>query len=315
MTEATRTVDLYSSGVFLEIDGIQVGKIDLPSGYVPYHFMPLIDKHTVISGDKLVNGMIVLVEAKHRENPESLEPEYRVRNPNFRPSGYDRRRVQETARWALVTDFHQQGQIITFTAIYADGTMAERGGYNQSIRWTLLREFTFEGVPHAGACAICGEPHDEEAARTVADNDADQMFYDVMDSGANLIGALLFPEATTKAERITRVKETLKSFDLDDFFEGFMEGFDDLFGGVTNEEPTAEAKDDFVKQPGTSIVDDFDQSTFGSEEERIEAEEAAAAARQRILDDEALAALREKLRGPSVAQAALRTHIAAGGER
>lgn len=284
MTEPTRTVDLYNSGIFLEIDGIQVSKIDLPSGYVPYHFMPLIDKHAIVSGDKLQNGMIVLVESRFRENPDRIQA-------GSQPSAYDRRKVQETARWALVTDFNLSGQIISFTGIYADGTMAERG-YNQSIKWTLLKEFTFAGVQDPNACEFCNEVHDqEEPARTVADDPKEQPAYDLMDSAANLVGILLYPEAKTRADRITSVKKALLDFDSSDFMDGFFEGLFEQFGGSDL------TKDDFAKQPGTSIVDDVDQSTFESEEDRIEAEEAAAAERQRILDDEALAALREKLTG------------------
>jgi hypothetical protein len=291
MTEPTRTIDLYNSGVFVEIDGIQVAQIDLPSGYVPYRFMPLLGTHTIISGDTLIDGMVVLVEPRFRADPEDLDGA---------PTSYDRRKIQETARWALVTGVSIQGTTLSFTAIYADGTMAERS-HPKSAKWILLREYTFTGVGNPNACSYCGEVHDQEEARTVADNEADQLFYDVMDSGANLIGALLYPEASTKNERITLVKESLKGFNIDEFFDGFMEGLGDILGGVSEEEgivdEAALAKDDFVKQPGTSIVDDFDQSTFRSEEERIEAEEAAAAERQRILDQEALDALRAKLRG------------------
>ena len=137
----TRIVDLRANDIYVEIAGRQLAQIKIPSGYVPYSFMPTIEDHVILTGDKLVDGQIVLLEQTTlRANPEVLSPEYPSRKDGFRPSEYDRRWVQETARWAVVTDSRiEEDDILHFTAVYADGTAATRT-YHESIEWIVLRE-------------------------------------------------------------------------------------------------------------------------------------------------------------------------------
>ncbi|AWN03380.1 hypothetical protein PBI_COUNT_58 [Microbacterium phage Count] len=152
----TRIVDLHANDIHVEIAGRQLAQIKVPSGYVPYSFMPTIEDHVILTGDKLVDGEIVLVEqTTFRANPDVLSPEYPSRKDGFRPSEYDRRRVQETARWALVTDSRiDENDILHFTAVYADGTAATRT-YHKRIEWIVLREVEAKPV------CECGEVHEE----------------------------------------------------------------------------------------------------------------------------------------------------------
>lgn len=155
----TRIVDLRANDIYVEIAGRQLAQIKIPSGYVPYSFMPTIEDHVILTGDNLVDGDIVLVEqAILRANPDVLSPEYPSRKDGFRPTEYDRRRVQETARWAVVTDSRiEEDDILHFTAVYADGTSTTRI-YHKSIEWIILREFEAKPV------CECGEVHEENEA-------------------------------------------------------------------------------------------------------------------------------------------------------
>ena len=155
-------VDLAGNDVHLEIAGLRALQVKIPSDFVPYSFAPILGQHHLTTGDKLQNGMIVVVEDRNfRENPERLSPEYPARKDGFVPSEYDRARVAETARWALVTDLKYRpngpkSEIVSFTAIYADGTMRSRS-CDISIKWAVLveSEVMFEDE----RCSLCGEVH------------------------------------------------------------------------------------------------------------------------------------------------------------
>lgn len=152
----TQIVDLRANDIHVEIAGREMAQIKIPSGHVSYSFMSTIEDHVILTGDKLVDGEIVLVEQTNfRANPEVLSPEYSARKDGFRPSEYDRRRVQETARWCLVTDSRiDENDILHFTAVYADGTAATRT-YHKRIEWIVLREVEAKPV------CECGEVHEE----------------------------------------------------------------------------------------------------------------------------------------------------------
>lgn len=147
------TKEVMLDQVNVVIDDVRFRSITIPDGYVPYSFNAHVDNHLLLSGDKLRNGMIVLpAEKTFRENPERLE----VKDGRS-PSPYDRARVQETARWSIVTDLRQDINIIHFTSLYADGTMIPRS-YNKSIKWMVLKEFESTIF-----CPACGEYHDPDA--------------------------------------------------------------------------------------------------------------------------------------------------------
>lgn len=155
----TGTIDLIGNDIDVEIDDIRVANIDIPSDYVAHTFAPILGTHLFLTGDKLKNGMIVVLgDRSSRENPNILSPENPDRKRGFVPSEYDRARVEETSRWALVTDLKivsngPDSQLSKFTAIYSDGTMRDRT-YNTSYKWVVLKEF------NAGIlCPNCGEIH------------------------------------------------------------------------------------------------------------------------------------------------------------
>lgn len=147
------TVNLIDNGISIDINGTTVGTIDIPSDYVPRTFAPVLGTHLLVTGDKLKEGMIVLLEdSLHRrdlpENGREL-------------SSYEQESLDESSRWAVVTDLRTSAngpdsRIVKFTAIYADGTMRDRT-YNVSFKWSVLREF--RAVP---ACPNCGSVHPEE---------------------------------------------------------------------------------------------------------------------------------------------------------
>jgi len=161
-------VDLHSNGIHLELAGRKVAQVKIPSDYVPHTFAPILGTHLLVSGDQLANGMVVVLEdVTQRANPNDISPENERRKEGFVPSEYDRRRVEETARWALVTDVKTKhnrpdSRIVKFTAIYSDGTMRDRT-YNVDYKWAVLTEVEMMPV------CTCGVVHTEENPEVPAD--------------------------------------------------------------------------------------------------------------------------------------------------
>lgn len=159
-------VELHSNGIHIEILGRTIKEVKIPSGHVPITFAPILGEHFLFSGEKLREGMVVLVEQRFRENPEILSPEYEARSRGFVPSEYDRARVEESSRWAMVMDPKVRGDILSFTAVYSDGTMRARS-YNTSIKWATIRiqEFTTlsEGINDCEDCQVVGSRKNEDS--------------------------------------------------------------------------------------------------------------------------------------------------------
>lgn len=161
------TVNLIDNDIYLEIDGTTVGTIDIPSDYVAHTFAPILGQHLFLTGDKLKEGMIVVLGDKLlREDPGKLSPEYPSRKHGFIPSEHDRARIETSARWALVTDLRivDGGRVVKFTAVYADGTMRERN-YSIDYKWAVRKHFTM-----VAACPNCGSVHTEKETPS-ADSD------------------------------------------------------------------------------------------------------------------------------------------------
>lgn len=153
-------VDLIGNGIRLEVADRVIAKVKIPSEYIAYTFAPILGTHHMITGDLLRNGFVVAIaERTMRENPNVLSPEHPDRKNGFVPNEYNRARVEETSRWALVTDLTQDGDVVKFTAIYADGTMRARS-YHKDHKWAVLR--TIEMSP---TCYFCGEVHDQETEK------------------------------------------------------------------------------------------------------------------------------------------------------
>lgn len=183
-------IDLYSNGINIEIDGITVGEIKIPSDFVPLGFAPILGTHELLTGDKLVNGMMVVVDFM-RGNPTTISPENPDRKDGYIPNEYDRARIMETARWALVTDLEIHGEIVKFTAIYSDGTMRDRS-YNKSIKWAVLKEFEITSA----FCDRCGLRHDKSNPDAAENNETvDDIFGGLLET----IGTILFGAPMPKA--------------------------------------------------------------------------------------------------------------------
>lgn len=282
----TGIVDLFGNNIVIQLGEETIGQIKVPSDYVAHTFAPILGVHELITGDRLVNGLIVVVEDNmFRRNPNVLSPEYPDRKNGFVPSEYDRASVEEQSRWALVTDLDKSGQIIKFTAIYSDGTMRSRT-YNKSIKWAVLKEF--EMLP---VCRDCNTVHVPGESTL----DMDQMTRDVTTQ--------LFGEEMSFDEFSARLKDD-SSF-IDQIFGGVL---DKLVGGIFGS-PAEPEEEEVVYPESAEIPADNPRRPDETDDEyadrlRDEAEIAGeydqneqARIRQRKLDDEALAALREKLTG------------------
>lgn len=98
--------------------------------FEPMDYVMNPETDDLIRGDKLREGMIVLLESvSMRRDAENFA------DPKTRP--YDRQRSLETSRWCTVTDMHTSsgdGRVMSFIGLYADGTKFERM-YNESFCW------------------------------------------------------------------------------------------------------------------------------------------------------------------------------------
>lgn len=146
----TGTLNLHDNGLNVKIEGVTIASIDIPSDYVPRNFAPVLGTHLLLAGDKLKEGMIVLLEDNlhRRDLPEDGRA----------ISDYEQRNLDENSRWALVTDLRinrngPDSRLVKFTAIYADGTMRDRT-FNVSYKWAVLQKFEANFV-----CPRCGLVH------------------------------------------------------------------------------------------------------------------------------------------------------------
>lgn len=282
----TGIIDLHGNNINLELGGIQIGMIKVPSDYVPYTFAPILGVHELITGDHLMNGMIVVVEdTVFRRNPDVLSPEYPDRKNGFMPSSYDRASVEEQSRWALVTDLDKSGEIIKFTAIYSDGTMRSRS-YDKSIKWAALKEF--EMLPVCPECGVTHHPGEERIP------DIDTMTRDVTSQ--------LFGEEMSFDEFSDRLKDA-PSF-LDEILDKTL---GKLFGGPVIDASEAEIPAEGQRPDETHdeymdrLRDEDEAKGNYSQDERPKLKDPI-----KLADDDALAALRAKLMGsPAPAENAI----------
>lgn len=124
---------------------------EMPNGvtvitdFEPMDFVMNPETEDLIRGDKLREGMIVLLEGCHmRQDPKNFETT---------DSAYTRQRCLETARWCTVTDIRtsrNNRDVLSFIGLYADGTKFERM-YNESYSWfvkldSMPKETIVEGI-------------------------------------------------------------------------------------------------------------------------------------------------------------------------
>lgn len=106
----------------------------IPEAYVPLDYNPDGAIETLVRGSSIENGMIVLSEDM-REDPERHVEGY---NGDYKPSVYDRLRLNKMSRWCRVTELTVQNDIVSFVGIYADGSMYSRS-YHQRWYWLVKR--------------------------------------------------------------------------------------------------------------------------------------------------------------------------------
>ena len=118
--------------VYLRVEtlGVAVNQqsCTVPGAFVPLDYQNDPETEDIISGDQLVEGMVVLIEQVARDNPDR----YQTINP------YDQHRVQETARWCRIVSIRRERDITAFIGEYGDGTKLERF-YNVSYAWYVKK--------------------------------------------------------------------------------------------------------------------------------------------------------------------------------
>jgi hypothetical protein len=235
----TSIVELHKHGYRIVLGGREVAALKVPSDYVPLTFAPILGHHQLITGDLLVEGLIVVIEdSTVRGNPNDLSPENPERARGFVPSEYDRARLEENARWAIVTNPQRDGSIITFDAIYSDGTIRTRR-YNKSYRWVVLSQFEMLEV-----CSECGTAHLPEEQPHVDESTTEpSSFADILDT---IFGGV-FAEDGVKNDIATS------------FLEGILE----------NQESRSDESPETVDEPSIEeldqIIRDFTSVFFGKE--------------------------------------------------
>ena len=97
--------------------------------FAPFDYVMNPETDDLIRGDKLREGMIVLLEGcRMRQDPKNFETT---------DSAYNRQKALETSRWCTVTDIQTRsgdGRVMSFIGLYADGTKFERT-YNEFFCW------------------------------------------------------------------------------------------------------------------------------------------------------------------------------------
>lgn len=274
-------LDLQANNINIELGGVTIGKIKVPSDYVPRSFAPVLGTHHLITGDKLTNGLIVLLEDTlvRRDVSSDLS--------NL--SEYELDRLNETARWALVTDLKVRdrgpdGPLVSFTAIYADGTMRDRT-YAGSYKWAVLKEFQMLPV-----CDSCGEVHEPEGTTP----DLETMTRRVT---SELLGEQMsFQDFSDRLEKDPEF--------IDEILDGLDKTIGKMFGGFLGILPDdeqsisgnpAEIPADRPQRPGETYDEYVDR--LRDEDEIAGEYDASEKARlkQVTANDEALAALRRTL--------------------
>ena len=290
----TGILHLHTNGIHIELGGQVISQIKIPSDFVAYTFAPILGTHLLLRGDLLQNGMVVVLEDHMmRGNPNDLSPESDKRQHGYTPSEYDRRKIEEGARWALVTDVQvksngSDSQIVKFTAIYSDGTMRDRT-YNVDYKWAVLT--SVEALP---LCS-CGKDHSEEED---SDVDIDQMTRDVTSQ--------LFGEEMDFEEFLSKVKE--EPMFVDEIFNRTLdEIFNRTLGKITSgflgallpgePEEEEESDDEDAPRPDESSSEYFDRMRDKAEERGEYSQDERP--KLTFSDDPALAALRAKLMGQS----------------
>lgn len=291
MTNNFGILDLRANNINIELGGVTIGKIKIPSDYVTHDFVPVLGEHYLIAGDKLQNGFVVLIEST------SMRPEFAESTGDDSYSKYNRNRIEENSRWALVTDLEvvqrgEGGPLVHFTAIYADGTMRDRT-YASSYKWSVLRQVELLPV-----CENCGEVHvpdplealpdlEEMTRRVSSDLFGEEMSFnefsdrliddpnfldDVVLKTLDKIGASLFGELPT-----------------DGLFEGEQPNSDDAVHIPADRPQRPDETDD---EYADRLRDEDEIAGEYNASERIKTT-------QKLADDDALAALRAKLLGES----------------
>jgi len=109
-------------------------RFGIPSEFVPMDFEMDPTTDDLIWGSSLEQGMIVLVDAiTIREDPTK-----HVSELDHECDPYSCNRLKEKSRWCMVTDLRKHGDLVSFIALYADGTKRSRT-YNQSFGWFVKK--------------------------------------------------------------------------------------------------------------------------------------------------------------------------------
>lgn len=111
--------------------------IAIPEGHVTKNFKMDPATDTVIWGDEVVEGMVILIE-----DHMSREDETRIENAEEHELKYIRPRYDQNNRWCRVVSvrvINQNQELLGFLGEYSDGQIAART-FNKSYAWIVKIE-------------------------------------------------------------------------------------------------------------------------------------------------------------------------------
>ena len=118
------------------IDMYQTSSI--PEGFTPRVFTMDPEKHELLYGSELENGMVVLLEdSLAKANPKNRPEDGSTDTDQW--TDFDEKNYMENNRWCVVTSLRHRNEIIQFIALYSDGTQASRR-YNESFCWYAMTD-------------------------------------------------------------------------------------------------------------------------------------------------------------------------------
>lgn len=110
-------------------------KDGIPAVSVPINYLNDPKTESIIFGDELVEGMVVVLEdILFRANPDASDS----------TDPYEQRKIHDTALWCKVTRLRRRYESITFVGEYADGSEVVRK-YDTSHSWYVKKA----SLPHS----------------------------------------------------------------------------------------------------------------------------------------------------------------------
>lgn len=108
--------------------------LTIPAQHVRQGYSANVNVETILWGDELVEGMVVLIA-----DPTFRENEERINIASDYELSYIRPRYDEQNRWCRVSKIRARNDVMSFVGLYADGTQRTRT-YNVVHAWAVKLE-------------------------------------------------------------------------------------------------------------------------------------------------------------------------------